>query len=164
MGIKEVVLAAGLMLAAITAKAQTALPTQSFGTWLSQQQAHAGVGYFVEGDKAKYATTWWDLVQFGKGYGVNVAQPSNSMDYVDIGPANAVANGRSARWGVAVPIHAGNIWNNIKLSSSVQSHVNQTPLPAFVVAPSFMVPQNAPLSKWQWKNFMVNFSYGFGGS
>lgn len=153
------------------ARAQVAPPAPvdctapaSFSDWVSCQQAHAGIGYILKGDKAKYAVTWWDLVQVG-GAGLNVAKPSNTLDWVDLGPATAVANDRQPRWGAGLPIHGGNIWNAIKLSPSVASHVVTTKLPAFIIAPDFFYPLNGGLDKWRWdKDFMVSFTYGFGGS
>lgn len=158
------------------AQAQTPVPIvttsqiQSFGDWLKTQQAHAGIGYVVKGDKAKYAVTWWDLLQVGQS-GMNVAQPSSSHDYVDIGPSLATANERHPRWGLAVPIHFGNIWNDIHLSSKIESHINKTPLPPIVCSFILNWPKDQngvdlPINKlrpWD-RDGMVAITYGFGGS
>ena len=141
----------------------------SFTDWIKCQKAYAGIGYIARGDKAKWATTSWDLVQFGAA-GLNVAQPSNSLDYVDIAPMMAVANDRAPRYGACLPIHVGNLWNTVKLPANVAGHINQTSLPAFIVGYCALYPNengvNLPLGKMRpWsRDGMVMFNYGFGGS
>lgn len=162
----KMLLALALSLLVVKAHAQTpppVTPPADFTTWLSQQQAHAGVGYGLKG-KTKYAVTWWDLAQYGQA-GMNVGNPSTAHDYVDLGPALSVANSQNPRYGAALPMHVGNLWNDVKLPSKVASHINLTAIPDVVIAPLFLAPDNLPLNKWRWdSDFQITLAYGFGGS
>lgn len=142
---------------------------QSFGSWFTSQKAYLGVGYILKGDKAKWEVSYWDLLQFGQS-GINVAKPT-ANDYVDIGLAQAMANQRQPRWGVAIPIHAGNIWNDVHFTAKVDSHVGKAKLPPIVVSYVLLLPhdQNTgtdlPITKlrpWD-RDGMVTICWGFGG-
>lgn len=155
-----------------TVRAQTS-PTvgdvQQFMTWLGQQQARVGVGYLVKGDRAKYVATSWNLLQVGQS-GLNVAQPSKAHDYVDLAPLIATANERSPRYGACLAIHGGNIWNDARVPANIESHINKTPLPPFIVAYCPLWPNangvNLPINKMRpgSRDGMVTLNYGFGGS
>lgn len=148
------------------ANAQVATDLQQFQSWLGQQQGHAGIGYLAKGDKAKYAVSWWDLIQVGQS-GLNLAQPSKAHDYVDLSPANGSANDRAPRWGMAIPIHFGNIWNDIHLTAAIDSHINKAPLPNIIVSYIFLLPADGlPVTKMRpWdRDGMVAITYGFGGN
>ena len=158
---KQLMIAA-LMFMAIGVSAQTPAPND-FTTWLQSQQAHAGIGYGLK-TTTKYAISWWDLAQYGQS-GINIANPSKIHDYVDIGPCISIANGQHPRYGIAMPIHIGNIWNSISLPSKLSSHINLTSIPALVVSPILLAPNDLPLNVWRWdRDFQVALAYSFGGS
>lgn len=141
-----------------------AAPTDSLtalGEWASSQQKYLGVSYDLH--KVKYVSTWWDAVSIGTS-GLNVGNAS-SLDFVDLGPGMALANGTATRYGQAVPLHVGNIWNSSTshMPSSVASHVHLVALPNVTLAPMFLVPSNGSLKKWTFKNdFQVALAYRFG--
>lgn len=129
--------------------------------WVGTQQAQLGTSIDLHG--VKYATTWWDAVSYGQK-GLNVGAPS-SLDFVDLGPGMAVTHGKSARYGQAVPIHIGNIWNSTSLPSSIVPHFHLATLPNVTISPLFLWPDHAPIGKWTWKkDFQAAVAYRFGGS
>lgn len=164
-------LAVFLLMLPLSARAQSTSPTdvQKFMAWLGQQQARVGVGYLAQGDRAKWVATEWNLIQVGQS-GLNIAQPSTAHDYVDLSPIWATANQRSPRYGTCLAVHGGNIWNDSHLPASIESHINKTPLPPFVVSYCPLWPSengvNFPIEKFRpWgRDGMVTISYGFGGS
>jgi hypothetical protein len=157
----------------VVAKAQTPIvdPCDAPATpsdWLACQKGYAGIGHLISGDKSNWATTSWDLFQVGAA-GLNVAKPSNTLDWVDFGPMLATANLRAPRYGACIVVHGGNIWNGIKLSSKVASHVSTTKLPAFAVSYCLLLPHDPQgdlsinkMRPWS-RDGMLIFNYGFGG-
>lgn len=157
-------LIAVLLMAAYCApvKAQTT-DFGNFLTWLQSQQAQVGTALTI--DAKLYAATWWDAISVGQA-GLNVGK-AGALDYVDLGPELSVANGLSPRYGAALPIHVGNIWNTVAthLPSSISSHLIITALPNVTIAPVFLWPQNGSINNWTWRNdFQYTFAYRFGGS
>lgn len=154
-----------LLVVGVPAVAQTAPsdPAAGLASWAATQQAQVGVSLDLH--KTKYAVTWWDAVSWGQK-GVNVGL-AGAKDYIDLGPAMAVANGASPRWGQAIPLHVGNIWNSAtsSLPPSTAAHFNLVTLPNVTVSPLFLVPDHKPITKWTWSNdFQVVVAYRIGGS
>ncbi len=148
------------------ADAQTAPPSDdlaALATWVSHQQAQVGTSIALNG--VKYAATWWDAVSIGqKGFNVGLA---GALDYLDFGPGMAAANGERTRYGQAVPVHVGNLWNAAETFSSGtwMSHVHITALPNVTVCPFFLWPDGNRLAKWTWKkDFQAAVGYRFGGT
>lgn len=132
--------------------------------WVGTQQAHVGTARGLE-DSSSYATTWWDAVSYGQK-GINVGA-AGALDFLDLGPAVSAANGRSTRYGQAVTLHVGNVWNSLaaNLPTSLAKHVHLVVLPNVTVAPLFLWPYRLPLNRWTWgKDFQVSVGYRFGGS
>lgn len=152
-----------LLLMPIAAKAQTTPPKelQALEQWIGSQQAHVGTGFGING--VKYGSTWWDLVSVGEA-GLNIGK-AGSLDFVDVGPVLSMANTLSPRYGASIPIHAGNIWNSLKLPSNIVTHVWMASLPNITLAPAVFYPQGQAFNKWTWKNdFQLVLAYTFGGS
>ncbi len=155
-----------LLLLAAPAAAQTSPPSDSLAalaTWVGKQQAQVGTSIALNG--VKYASTWWDAVSIGdRGFNVGLA---GSLDFIDFGPGMAAANGEHTRYGQAVPVHVGNIWNSAETFShgTWMSHVHITALPNVTVCPFFLWPENNRLAKWTWKkDFQAAVGYRFGGT
>ena len=131
--------------------------------WVGTQQAQVGTSVAMNG--VKYVATWWDAVSIGsKGFNVGLA---GSQDYLDFGPGTAAANGAATRYGQAVPVHVGNIWNLAETYSSGtwMSHFHVTALPNVTVCPFFLWPQSNRLAGWTWKkDFQAAVGYRFGGT
>ena len=154
------------VLLAVQVHAQTAPSSDSLTAlmqWVGTQQAQVGTSMGFSG--VKYVATWWDAVSIGsKGFNVGAA---TSLDFLDFGPGTAAANGASTRYGQAVPIHVGNLWNELETFSpgTWMSHVHITALPNVTVCPFFLWPQDGKISKWTWKkDFQGALGYRFGGS
>lgn len=157
--------------------AQSALPTvpnplpptdiQNLETWFLAQQYQAGTASPIVGKvfKETYASTWWDAFSLGQS-GINVGK-AGALDYVDLGPVMNVATGQVTRYGLAVPIHVGNIWNTLitKLPPKVSDHVVLASIPNVTLAGQLLAPKGLPLNKFTWgKDFNVAVAYRFGGS
>lgn len=131
--------------------------------WVASQQVHAGTGMGLKG--IKYASTWWDLVNIGQS-GLNVAKPG-ALDFIDVGPSMNIANATTPRYGLGVPVHAGNIYNTLAthLPGVIAAHVTIPMLPNAIIAPQVLYPLSGDISKWTWYNdFVVTVAYSFGGS
>lgn len=157
-----------LLLLAVPSFAQTApspVPNdlQNLLTWVGTQQAQVGTS--IAADGVKYAATWWDAFSVGsKGFSVGAA---GSLDLIDAGPGMAAANGEHTRYGQAVPVHVGNIWNLSETYSSGtwMSHIHITALPNVTICPFFLWPEGNRISKWTWKkDFQGAVGYRFGGA
>lgn len=130
--------------------------------WVKTQQANAGISYDLH--RVKYACTWWDLVSLGSS-GLNVGT-ATSKDYLDLGPATAVANAAPTRYGQGTALHIGNIWNATagNLPGALRSHVRITSLPDVTVGGLFLFPRSGALNKWTWRDdFQAAVAYRFGG-
>lgn len=160
---KHWLLAATLVCFGSTAFAQASDSLADLAKWVGTQQAQVGTSIAYDG--TKYAATWWDLASYGsKGTNVGLAGAS---DYLDLGPGVAAANGRATRYGQAVPVHIGNIWNALQAfsSGSWMSHVHITSLPNVTVCPFFLFPANGDIRSWNWKkDFQGAIGYRFGGT
>ena len=135
-------------------------------TWVKSQQANAGLSYSFH--KTKYAVTWWDAASYGQA-GMNVGK-AGALDYVDLGPIISVpvadSNHTSTRYGLAVPLHAGNIWNSSPgyLPQKLREHINLVTFPNVTVTPAFLYPEHLSLLEWRWrKDFQIAIAYRFGG-
>lgn len=136
---------------------------QDLAVWVQTQQAQVGVSYDLH--KTKAVATWWDAVSIGQS-GINVGSAS-ALDFLDLGPSMAAANGVRTRYGACVPIHIGNIWNSSTghLSKAVADHVHLATVPNLTLAPMFMVPDGRAIKKWNWtQDFQVALAYRFGGT
>ena len=155
------ILLAVLMMGAGTARADD---FSDFTTWMKAQAGQTGISVGTK-DKAKYAAQVWDALSYGqKGMDVFAA---GALDYVDLGPAWAIANDRAPRYGICAPIHAGNIWDTARthLPPAVGTHVHTTKLPDFSVSGIFLWPTGGSVRGWRWdRDFMVYFSYKYGGA
>jgi len=151
------------MLLPVSVAAQAVDEIVQLGQWLKTQQANAGISQSLHKDK--YAVTWWDAISVGQS-GLNVGK-AGALDYVDLGPIMAVANGKNPRYGAALPIHVGNIWNNAskRLPPKIGSHVNLASIPNMIISPVFLWPDRKPINKWTWiEEFQIALAYRFGGS
>ncbi len=149
--------------AAPVASSQSVDPASSLGAWLASQQAQIGVSY--DFNRTKYADTWWDAVSVGQS-GINIGAAS-ALDYLDLGPGVAAANGAATRYGLVVPLHVGNIWNSLpgKMPKAVSSHVHTFTAPNVTAGGMFLVPNHRPLDKWNWtQDFQATLAYRFGGA
>lgn len=146
-----------------SAAAQSTGDFSEFAAWVSSQQAHVGMAWDMSG--TKYATTWWDAVSVGQS-GMNVGK-AGALDYLDFGPTFSAANREAPRYGAAVPVHLGNIWNTLAdhLPTAVKTHVKIVTLPNVTAAAMFLMPQNLPINRWNWcADFRAAIAYRFGGS
>ena len=165
--LKKILVAVGLGLLPWTAAlAQVAPAPDSFSAllqWVGTQQAQIGTSMGYSG--VKYAATWWDAFSIGqKGLNVGLA---SALDYMDLGPGMAAANAQRTRYGQAVPVHVGNIWNLMESNSTGtwMSHVHVTALPNVVFCPFFLWPEGNRLNGWTWKkDFQAAVGYRFGGT
>ena len=131
--------------------------------WVKTQQINVGTGISLNG--VKFETQWWDLIAIGKK-GINIGK-AESLDFIDFGPVLSLANVQRPRYGQAIPIHAGNIWNSItgKIPPSLVSHIFLASLPNITIAPIFLFPENSSLNKWRWQDdFQIAVAYKFGGN
>jgi len=166
---KKIIIVISLVAVPVLSKAQVATTTANTPgvsdliKWLGTQQAQVGTSIAYNG--VKYAATWWDMASFGQS-GLNVGLAS-ALDYLDFGPGTALANEEQTRYGAAVPIHLGNIWNSVTTSmpSKVASHVHLTALPNVTFCPFFLYPQDGVLKHFTWKKDLQGaIGYRFGGA
>lgn len=160
-------LAAALLVVAVSAHAQDTPSTQAIGTaaqlmqWVQTQQANVGIGLDWQG--VKYVTTSWDLLSVGQA-GLNVAK-AGAADYLDVGPMTSAANAKKTRYGALPLVHWGNVWNAINLPENIQSHIGKAHLPDVAAGVGFFEPENGVLSQWKWKNdTQLVVVYRFGGA
>ena len=132
-------------------------------SWAKAQRKSIGVSYDLH--HVKYVATSWDLVSIGDA-GLNVAKAS-AKDYIDFGPTTAVANAAPTRYGQAVPIHFGNIWNQIATHQPrlIAAHASIASLPDVTLVPMFLFPRNGAVKTWTWRDdFQLAVLYSFGGA
>lgn len=139
----------------------------SLSSWVQCQQGQSGLAYQVVNSKWRqtYATTWWDMVSFGQA-GINIGA-ANAHDYIDLGPTVNAGNALVTRYGLSIPIHIGNIWNDSSkhLPASIASRVRLASIPNMTIAPQFFWPQDGNMSDWTFlKDFMLSIAYRYGGS
>jgi hypothetical protein len=161
---KKIIVAALLAFVISPAKAQSAASeTQQLMSWLATQQANIGASENLHG--TKFAATWWDVLNAGQS-GVNIAAGS-SKDFVDLGPAVCAANSQATRYGAAIPINAGNIWNwaSGKVPPKFSSHIHIATLPSITLSPILLWPNGRPLKTWHFgDDFQIALAYTFGGA
>ena len=135
-----------------------------FSSWVTSQSVSLGTSMGIK-SSARYVATGWDMVSFGQK-GVNVFS-AGALDYIDLGPAWTAANGEKPRFGQAIPIHFGNLWNfwTGHLPVSIGEHVHTTHLPGIILSPLFLWPTEGRVTAWRWdRDFQVALSCRFGGS
>ena len=156
----KLLIAALLLTAAVPARADD---LSDFHAWVSSQSMQTGVSVGIK-DRAKFATSVWDVVSVGQS-GLNIFA-AGALDYVDLGPAWGIANDRAPRYGLALPVHGGNIWDALTghLPASVATHVHTVKLPDFSVSGIPLMPLSGRLGDWRWdRDFWIYFSYRYGG-